>query len=71
MITRPDDISAFEFSVLSALRAAQLARGCVPRVAGSRKLAVLAQQEVAGRKVVGSRVAFEVDSPGVPFIPTA
>lgn len=54
MIRRPDGISAFEFSVLSALRARQLGRGCTPRVERSNKLAVTAQQEVAERKVVRS-----------------
>ena len=31
MIRRPSGISAFEFAVLSGLRAAQLNRGCTPR----------------------------------------
>jgi DNA-directed RNA polymerase subunit K/omega len=51
MVRRPDDMNKFEFIVLSALRAAQLQRGCTPRVAQSPKLAVTAQQEVAERKV--------------------
>ena len=51
MVKRPDDISAFEFSVLSGLRAAQLSRGCTPRVVQSQKLAVTAQHEIAERKV--------------------
>ena len=52
MVKRPLSISAFEFSVLSALRAAQLSRGCTPRVQPSEKMAVTAQHEVAERKVV-------------------
>jgi len=52
MIRRPTGISAFEFAVLSGLRAAQLNRGCTPRVERSAKMAVTAQQEVAERKVV-------------------
>jgi len=52
MVKRPDGISAFEFSVLSSLRAAQLSRGCTPRVLGSHKLAVTAQYEIAEHKVV-------------------
>jgi DNA-directed RNA polymerase subunit K/omega len=52
MVRRPDDISAFEFVVLAALRAAQLQRGCTPRVEQSPKLAVTAQLEVAERKVL-------------------
>jgi DNA-directed RNA polymerase subunit K/omega len=51
VVKRPDGMNAFEFSVLSGLRAAQLARGCTPRVDRAAKLAVTAQQEVAARKV--------------------
>ncbi|PYQ73244.1 MAG: hypothetical protein DMG04_14645 [Acidobacteria bacterium] len=56
MVKRPDGMNAFEFSVLSALRAAQLHRGCTPRVAESQKVAVTAQHEIAERKVVRSDV---------------
>jgi len=52
MVRRPDGMNAFEFSVLSGLRAAQLHRGCTPRVPQSPKVAVTAQHEVAERKVV-------------------
>ena len=52
MIHRPVELNAFEFAILSGLRAAQLARGCTPRVTGSNKVAVIAQLEVAARKVV-------------------
>ncbi len=52
MIRRPTGISAFEFAVLSGLRAAQLNRGCTPRVERSAKIAITAQQEVAELKVV-------------------
>ena len=51
MVKRPDGMSAFEFSVLSSLRATQLGRGCTPRVERSEKLTVTAQHEVAARKV--------------------
>ncbi len=51
MVKRPDGINAFEFAVLSGLRAAQLQRGCSPRVPPSPKIAVTAQQEVAESKV--------------------
>lgn len=54
MIRRPDGMNAFEFSVLSGLRAAQLHRGCTPRVPQSLKVAITAQHEVAERKVVRS-----------------
>jgi DNA-directed RNA polymerase subunit K/omega len=50
-------MNAFEFAVLAGLRAAQLRRGCTPRVPGSPKLAVTAQQEVAARKVLPSAAA--------------
>jgi DNA-directed RNA polymerase subunit K/omega len=52
MVRRPEDMNAFEFVVLAALRAAQLQRGCTPRVEQSPKLAVTAQHEVAERKVL-------------------
>jgi DNA-directed RNA polymerase subunit K/omega len=52
VIRRPTAISAFEFAVLSGLRAGQLSRGCAPRVERSAKVAVTAQQEVAERKVL-------------------
>jgi hypothetical protein len=52
MVKRPDGMNAFEFAVLSGLRAAQLCRGCTPRVAPSEKVAVTAQHEVANLQVV-------------------
>jgi len=52
-------MNAFEFVVLSALRAVQLQRGCTPRVEQSPKLAVTAQLEVAGRKVLAVAAAPE------------
>jgi DNA-directed RNA polymerase subunit K/omega len=51
VIQRPAELNAFEFAVLAGLRAAQLARGCTPRVNCTSKLAVIAQMEVAERKV--------------------
>ena len=57
MVRRPDGMNAFEFVVLSALRAAQLQRGCTPRVAQSRKIPVTAQHEIAGGKVQAVRAA--------------
>jgi DNA-directed RNA polymerase subunit K/omega len=59
MVKRPDGMNAFEFSVLSGLRAAQLNRGCTPRVVRCAKSAVTAQQEVAQRKVVRSPILGE------------
>jgi DNA-directed RNA polymerase subunit K/omega len=53
-------MNAFEFSVLSGLRAGQLSRGCTPRVLQSPKLAVTAQHEIAEGKVVRSANAVDV-----------
>jgi hypothetical protein len=49
----PADIGAFRFAVVSALRAAQLLRGCVPKIddGGSHRATVIAQLEVAGGKI--------------------
>jgi len=52
MIKRPDGVGAFQFVVLAALRAAQLTRGCTPRVDGTQKLIMTAQREVAEGKVL-------------------
>jgi DNA-directed RNA polymerase subunit K/omega len=52
LINRPPGVGAFQFVVLSKLRAAQLIRGCRPRVVqGTHKLTVTAQFEVAEGKV--------------------
>jgi hypothetical protein len=55
MIQRPDTIGAFEYAVTCGLRAAQLSRGCTPRVPDSagRKTAITAQLEVSSLRVVG------------------
>jgi DNA-directed RNA polymerase subunit K/omega len=52
MVKRPTSMNAFEFAVLSGLRASQLHRGCTPRVEHSHKVAVTAQHEIADRKVL-------------------
>jgi DNA-directed RNA polymerase subunit K/omega len=44
-------MNAFEFVVVSALRAAQLMKGCTPRVPAGYKHIVTAQLEVAAGKV--------------------
>lgn len=51
MVHRPAETNAFEFVILSALRTAQLMRGCVPRVVHVGKASVTAQREVAEGKV--------------------
>jgi len=52
LVNRPSEFSAFEFVVLSGLRAAQLMRGCTPRIASTHKVITTAQMEVAERKVI-------------------
>lgn len=52
MIQRPPNVGAFQFVVLAALRAAQLTRGCLPRVDGVHKATVIAQLEVSAGRVV-------------------
>ena len=47
MIQRPPGIGAFQFVVLATLRAAQLMRGCRPKVDGLHKATVIAQLEVS------------------------
>jgi DNA-directed RNA polymerase subunit K/omega len=47
MVHRPANVNAFEFVIVSSLRAAQLMRGCVPRVPPGDKRIVIAQREVA------------------------
>lgn len=49
---RPAGIGAFQFVVLASLRAAQLTRGCLPRVEGDHKRTVTAQLEVSQGKVL-------------------
>jgi len=62
MVRRPPEMNVFEFVVMSALRAAQLQRGCTPRVDQSAKPAVTAQHEVAERKVLAVRESVEPGS---------
>jgi hypothetical protein len=52
VVQRPPGFNAFEFVVLSGLRAAQLMRGCTPRVESNHKVITTAQMEVAEWKVV-------------------
>jgi hypothetical protein len=52
VIQRPANIGAFEFVVLATLRAAQLTRGCRPKVDGLHKVTTMAQLEVSAGRVV-------------------
>jgi len=51
MVHRPADSNPFEFIVVSSLRAAQLMRGCTPRVEAASRAITTAQLEVAAGKV--------------------
>ena len=47
MVIRPPAMSAYEFAVVSSLRAKQLMRGCIPLVSTTQKTIMTAQLEVA------------------------
>jgi DNA-directed RNA polymerase subunit K/omega len=47
----------FHLVVVAAMRVKQLARGCVPRVAGNRPRTVLARIEVAEGRVVATNTS--------------
>jgi DNA-directed RNA polymerase subunit K/omega len=66
MIQPPPGMSAFQFVTLASLRAAQLQRGCLPRVDGdgTHKATVIAQVEVAeGRVTQRSNVVAPAGEP--------
>jgi DNA-directed RNA polymerase subunit K/omega len=56
-------MGAFEFVAIAALRAAQLARGCRPKVDGDHTTAVCAQLEVAEGKVARAASATAESQP--------
>jgi len=47
MVQRPVHMNPFEFVIVSSLRAAQLMRGCIPRIVSTQKVIMTAQLEVA------------------------
>ena len=51
MVVRPVQMNAYEFVVVSALRAHQLTTGCVARLPGQHSVATMAQMEVANGHV--------------------
>ena len=57
MIRPPHEMGSFQFVAIAALRAAQLTRGCRPRVDGDHSTAVFAQREVAEGKVTADATA--------------
>ena len=61
MINFPNKMKAFEIAVLSALRAAQLRRGCTPRVPSAGKHTMTALREVAAGLIVRSGEAINDD----------
>jgi hypothetical protein len=62
---RPAGIGAFEFVILASLRAAQLMRGCRPKIDGFHKNTVIAQLEVA-QGMVGAQSAEEAALEAAP-----
>jgi DNA-directed RNA polymerase subunit K/omega len=61
VIQRPTHIGAFQFVVVASLRAAQLTRGCLPKVDGLHKVTVTAQLEVSeGRIAALARPVIDV-----------
>ena len=54
MIRPPEGMGVFQFVAIAALRAAQLTRGCRPRVDGRHSTAVFAQLEVSEGKVAAT-----------------
>ena len=51
MVTRPYQMEAFEFVVVSVLRTQQLMKGCIPHLDGEHKATTMAQMEVSAGKV--------------------
>ena len=60
MVSRPVEISAYEFVVLSSLRAKQLLAGCTPRVEGEHSRSTMAQMEVAGGHIKRAELVLPV-----------
>ena len=60
MVHRPGASNAFEFVVVASLRAAQLMRGCTPRVEAIGKAVTIAQREVAEGKVARAAIAAKI-----------
>lgn len=56
MIRPPAGCNPFEFIVVSGQRAAQLMRGCTPKVERAHKVISTAQLEVATGKVVAVKI---------------
>jgi DNA-directed RNA polymerase subunit K/omega len=63
MAIRPTHLNAYEFVVLSALRARQLLAGCTPRLPGTHSAATMAQMEVADGCVVRAKDDAQTGAP--------
>lgn len=63
MIQRPTHIGAFQFVVVASLRAAQLTRGCLPKVDGLHKVTVTAQLEVSEGRIAALDARPVIDVP--------
>jgi DNA-directed RNA polymerase subunit K/omega len=59
LVVRPPGGNAYEFIVVSALRAQQLLAGCTPRLSGEHTPMVMAQMEVAAGQVARAEPADE------------
>jgi DNA-directed RNA polymerase subunit K/omega len=65
MIHRASDTNAFEFVRVATLRAAQLMRGCQPRVPASHRSILTAQLEIVAGKV---HADVRANGPGRPVL---
>ena len=69
MVNRPVHMNAYEFVVLSALRAQQLLAGCTARLAGDHGVATMAQMEVAGGCITRAEIEeTPADAPTKPSL---
>jgi DNA-directed RNA polymerase subunit K/omega len=60
MVIRPPHLNAYEFVVVSSLRAKQLLAGCIAHFAEPHNAATMAQMEVAAGRI--ARINGENDS---------
>ena len=67
---RPSGIGAFQFVVLASLRAAQLGRGCLPKVDGEHRSTVIAQLEVSLGKVKQWSAPGTVEAAALSVVPS-
>lgn len=63
MVVRPVQMNAYEFVVVSALRAKQLQAGSIARLPGQHAVATMAQMEVAQGRVVRSDATSDPEPP--------